>query len=146
MTSPAPHKSAPPGDRRHAAASSPAAMGAPAMTSIAWLIPGAAHLLLGQTRKGIIFFAILTAMFLIGGGLGGRLFPFQFAEPLVFLMALAEWGVGLPRLLAALVGYGQGIVVATTYEYGNTFFIGAGLLNALVVLDAYDLATGRKPR
>jgi hypothetical protein len=121
-------------------------MGVPAVFSIAWLIPGAAHVLIGQTRKGLVFFSVLIAMFLIGGGLGGRLFPFQVAEPLVFLMALAEWGVGLPRLLAAFAGYGQGVVVATTYEYGNTFFIGAGLLNALVVLDAYDLATGRKPR
>jgi hypothetical protein len=94
----------------------------------------------------MVFFVVLVAMFLIGGGLGGRLFPFHLAEPLVFLMALAEWGVGLPRLLAALAGYGQGVVVAPTYEYGNTFFIGAGLLNALVVLDAFDLATGRKAR
>jgi hypothetical protein len=145
MTPPAPPKSAPPGERRQVSAS-PAALGGPAVTSIAWLIPGAAHLLLGQTRKGLVFFVVLTAMFLVGGGLGGRLVPFQQAEPLVFLMALAEWGLGLPRLLAALIGYGQGVVVATTYEYGNTFFIGAGLLNALVVLDAYDLATGRKAR
>ena len=121
-------------------------MGAPALTILGWLVPGAAHLLLGQARKAIVFFTVLMAMFLIGGWLGGRLFPLQFAEPLVFLMALAEWGVGLPRLLAALAGYGEGVVVAPTYEYGNTFFIAAGLLNTLIVLDAHDLATGRKPR
>jgi len=31
-----------------------------------------------------------------------------------------------------------------TYEYGNTFLIVAGLLNLLVVCDAWDLVTGRK--
>ena len=31
-----------------------------------------------------------------------------------------------------------------TYEYGNTFLVAAGLLNSLVVLDAYDIALGRK--
>jgi hypothetical protein len=31
-----------------------------------------------------------------------------------------------------------------TYEYGNAFVIVAGLLNMLVVLDAYDVAQGRK--
>ena len=31
-----------------------------------------------------------------------------------------------------------------TYEYGNAFLIVAGLLNMLVVIDAYDVALGRK--
>jgi hypothetical protein len=35
-------------------------------------------------------------------------------------------------------------VVAITYEYGNAFVIVAGLLNMLVVLDAWDVAEGRK--
>ena len=33
---------------------------------------------------------------------------------------------------------------AVTYEYGNCFLIVAGLLNTLVVLDAFDIAVGRK--
>jgi hypothetical protein len=33
---------------------------------------------------------------------------------------------------------------AATYEYANTFMILAGLLNYLVVIDAYDIASGRK--
>ena len=145
MSVPAPHKSAPSGSRR-AVPIEPAGMGAPALATLAWLVPGAAHFLLGQSRKAAVFFTVLMTMFLIGGWLGGRLFPLQLAEPLVFLMAVAEWGLGLPRLVAALAGYGDGVVVAVTYEYGNTFFIAAGLLNTLIVLDAYDLATGRKPR
>jgi hypothetical protein len=35
-------------------------------------------------------------------------------------------------------------VIAVTYEYGNTFLIVAGLLNLLVVCDAWDLASLRK--
>ena len=35
-------------------------------------------------------------------------------------------------------------MVAVTYEYGNAFAIVAGLLNMLVVLDAWDVAEGRK--
>jgi uncharacterized protein DUF6677 len=31
-----------------------------------------------------------------------------------------------------------------TFEYGNTFTAVAGLLNILVILDAYDTALGRK--
>ncbi len=31
-----------------------------------------------------------------------------------------------------------------TYEYGNTFLLIAGLLNYLTMLDAFDIAAGRK--
>ena len=64
----------------------------------------------------------------------------------MFLEAVAEWMVGVPRLAAGLAGFGAGNVTAATYEYGNTFLIVAGLLNALVVLDVVDVAKGRKPR
>jgi hypothetical protein len=113
---------------------------------LAWLVPGAGHLFVGQVRKGLIFFGILGSMAVLGLAFGGRLFPFQVSEPLVFLAAAAQWALGLPRLLAALAGAGAGDVVAATYDYGNTFLIASGLLNVLVLLDASDLARGRKPR
>ena len=112
----------------------------------AWLIPGAGHFVVGQTRKGAIFFVVLTGMFVMGLALGGRLFPLQWAEPLVVLSALSEAAVGVPRMASWLGGLGQGDVVAASYEYGNTFLIVSGLLNALVLLDAYDVAAGRKAR
>jgi hypothetical protein len=31
-----------------------------------------------------------------------------------------------------------------TYEYGNMFLLVAGLLNYLVMLDAFDISAGRK--
>jgi hypothetical protein len=114
------------------------------LCAAAWFVPGAGHLLQGRTQKAVIFFVVLVGMFVVGLAFGGRLFPFQLAEPLVFLAAVAEWVVGVPRLVAALGGVGAGDVVRVTYEYGNTFLIAAGLLNALVVLDVYDLAVGRR--
>ena len=112
----------------------------------AWLVPGAGHFLQGRTQKAIIFLVTLVGMFFIGIASGGRLFPFQLDDPLVFLEAVAEWMIGVPRLVAGLAGLGAGEVTASTYEYGNTFLIVAGLLNALVVLDAIDFAKGRKRR
>ena len=110
----------------------------------AWLVPGAGHFLQGRTRKAIIFCVTLIAMFVIGIAAGGRLFPLQPDDPLVFLEAVAEWMLGVPRLTAGLAGLGAGDVTSPTYEYGNTFLIVAGLLNALVVLDAIDVAKGQK--
>lgn len=83
-------------------------------------------------------------MFAMGLWLDGRLFPFELSQPLVGLAALAALGNGAPYFVAWMLGYGAGGVTSVTYEYGNTFVIVAGLLNMLVVLDAADIAAGRK--
>jgi uncharacterized protein DUF6677 len=110
----------------------------------AWMVPGAGHLWSGQRAKGVVFLLTLPLMFAVGLGLEGRLFPFEPSQPLVALAAIADIGIGLPYLVAKALGHGAGTVIAVTYEYGNTFVIVAGLLNLLVVCDAWDLATGQK--
>ncbi len=110
----------------------------------AWALPGAGHLWLGRRQKGLIFLLALPAMFAVGLLLHGRIFSFDLSEPLVALAAAADLGCGLPWIIARAVGAGGGIVTAATYEYGNCFLIVSGLLNSLVVLDAFDIAMGRK--
>ena len=109
-----------------------------------WAVPGAGHLWLGRRNKGLIFLIALPLMFAIGLAIHGRLFPFTVSEPLVCLAALANLGIGAPYFIASAFGYGAGDVRAVTSEYGNAFLIVAGLLNLLVVIDAYDVAMGRK--
>ena len=109
-----------------------------------WAIPGAGHLWLGRRSKGVVFLFALPLMFAIGLAIRGRLFPFDLSEPLVALAAVADVGIGIPYLIASALGYGAGEVRAVTYEYGNAFLIVAGLLNLLVIIDAYDVAMGRK--
>jgi hypothetical protein len=109
-----------------------------------WAVPGAGHLWLGRRSKGLIFLIALPLMFIIGLRIQGRLFPFDVSEPLVGLAALADLGIGLTYFIASALGYGVGDVRAVTYEYGNAFLIVAGLLNLLVVIDACDVAMGRK--
>jgi len=110
----------------------------------AWAVPGAGHLWLGRRSKGLIFLVALPLMFALGLALKGRLFPFDMSEWLVGLAAVADVGIGIPYFIAGALGYGAGEVRAVTYEYGNAFLIVAGLLNLLVVIDAYDVAVGRK--
>lgn len=110
----------------------------------AWAVPGAGHLWLGRRAKGLIFLVAIPLMFVIGLAIKGRLFPFDLSEPLVALAAIADVGVGVAYFIANGLGWGAGDVRAVTYEYGNAFLIVAGLLNLLVVIDAYDVAMGRK--
>ena len=109
-----------------------------------WAIPGAGHLLLGRLQKGLTFLITLTLMFVFGLWLEGRLFPIEISQPLVALAALADLGIGIPFFIARAMGAGAGRVVALSYEYGNAFLIVAGLLNLLIVIDACDIAMGRK--
>ncbi len=95
-------------------------------------------------QKGVTFLITLTLMFVFGLWLEGRLFPIELSQPLVALAALADLGIGIPFFIARAMGAGAGRVVALTYEYGNAFLIVAGLMNMLVVLDAFDIAQGRK--
>ena len=114
------------------------------VSAVAWAIPGGGHLWQGRREKGLIFLVTLPLMFIIGVALRGRLFPFEITQPLVALAAFADIGIGIPYFVAKGLGMGSGEVTAITYEYGNAFLIVAGLLNLLVVIDAYDIAVGRK--
>ena len=111
---------------------------------LSWLVPGGGHLLQGRRGKGLVFLAALPLMFAIGLWLQGRLFPLELSDPLVFLGAIANRGIAAPYLVARFMDAGAGTVTAASYEYGNTFLMTAGLLNFLVILDAFDVAQGRK--
>jgi hypothetical protein len=115
-----------------------------AVCAVAWAVPGAGHLLLGRLVSGLAFLVTLPLMFLAGLWLDGQIFTFDFSQPLVALEAFAGLGIGLAYVATAALNLGGGSVVAVTYEYGNTFILVAGLLNMLVVLDAFDIAEGRK--
>src|SRR3954470_80393 len=109
---------------------------------LSWLIPGAGHLLLRRRGKGLVFLVALPLMFAIGLWLQGRLFPLEVSDPLVFLGAVANRGIGAPYFIAKMMDAGAGTVTAVAYEYGNTFLMTAGLLNFLVIVDAFDIAMG----
>lgn len=117
-----------------------------------WLVPGAGHLLLGRHRRALLFFAVIVGSFLLGLALHGRLF-WPAAEPssripvdlISVLWSFAQFGSGLCYLGSFALGVGiTPQAEATTFEYGNTFMFLAGLLNYLIVNDAFDIAAGRK--
>jgi hypothetical protein len=110
----------------------------------AWLVPGAGHLMLGRRRRGVIFFCIVIATIAIGALLEGNLYRVLPNQPLTILATLGSMGMGAPYfILRFIFGY-HGNVVAAGYEYGSAFLLTGGLMNLLLVLDAWDIVRGRK--
>jgi hypothetical protein len=119
----------------------------------AWLIPGAGHLVLGRLGRALIFFVTIVGAFALGLALNGRLFwPTPSETPSYFhfdlitvLWFFAQIGAGLCYIVSYALGIGtHPMPEAATYEYGNTFMFLAGLLNYLVMHDAFDIGAGRK--
>lgn len=109
-----------------------------------WLIPGLGHFAQKKYTRGVIFFACISAMTALGLFMGGRIYPYQMENPLTVLAFFADIGNGLVYLLARILHFGQGYLERVTFEFGTAYIAGAGLLNYLVALDAFDIARGKK--
>ena len=123
------------------------------MGAAGWLLPGAGHFLQGHWLRALFLGGAVWICFICGFLMGGHLFRFTGAEQgLTSLLQIppmiGNLGTGLLYIVCWLFGVGfandpQQAALAT-FEYGWTFLIIAGLLNYLAMLDAFDIAAGRK--
>jgi hypothetical protein len=113
-----------------------------------WLVPGLGHLLLRRWGRGALLFIAIVLMFWLGLEMQGQMYrPPKEGQWVSFntLGCFANIGAGLPYLIALRMGLGFGVPTSQTFDYGWAYLIVAGLLNYLVMLDAFDIAQGRKP-
>jgi hypothetical protein len=112
--------------------------------ALAWLVPGLGHAYVRRWRRGLAFFLLIVASIWIGCALQGNLARPVPNQPISGLATLGTIGMGLPYFfLRSAVGY-TGDLVAPTFEYGSAFLVTAGLMNWLLVLDAWDISRGKK--
>ena len=111
---------------------------------LAWVMQGLGHIANGRVMRGIVFAMIVLSLFLGGILLDGKVYRPEPGQPLTYLAAVGAAGVGLPYVVAHQAGWNLGDIRSQSHEYGNTFTLVAGLLNLLIVLDAYDVAAGRR--
>lgn len=119
----------------------------------AWAVPGLGHFLQGRWVRGLLLGGAVWTMLLTGLGLGGHLFTIGGQETGLAALVPALWmagdiGTGLLYVFCWVMNIGfldsPEAAARVTYEYGNTFLVVAGLLNYLAMLDAFDIAAGRK--
>jgi hypothetical protein len=122
----------------------PSAARASVFALLAWILPGAGHFLLGKRWRAMVLGAIVLACGAIGCVLQGRLDTIEPNDPLSMIATLASQGSGAFHFFLKFVVKYEGSIAAAGYEYGTTFLRTAGILNLLLVLDAFDIARGRK--
>lgn len=110
----------------------------------AWLVPGLGHVYLKRHLRGIAFFLLVIASVLIGCRLEGNLYTPVRGQPLTALATLGAMGMGFPYFLLRYGLHYQGEIMGASYEYGTAFLLTAGLMNWLLVLDAFDIVRGKK--
>jgi len=124
-----------------------------ATAAAAWLVPGLGHLMLRRWGRAALMGGAVWVCFFLGMLMGGHMFSLSTGQGSSTLLQvppmIANLGSGLLYLVCWVldIGFADDLVQAAraTYEYGNTFLLIAGLLNYLNMLDAFDIAAGRKP-
>jgi hypothetical protein len=134
---------------------------------LAWLLPGAGHWFVGARRRAAAFFVIVGVAWGAGLAFDGNLAVVDESRApwLTRLQVLANLAVGPVEPIARTLLYGELVYQAPpphsgslppslerrrerSFErwsvYGSAYLLAAGLMNMLVILDAWDLAIGRK--
>ncbi len=116
--------------------------------ALGWLIPGGGHLLLKRTGRGLLLLGAVVGMFVCGLGMRGAMFQPQTGDLLTTIINtggfIGDVCSGILYLLTVWLGYNQPDVAGAVHDYGTKFLVTAGLLNLLAMVDAYEIAAGRK--
>ena len=111
---------------------------------LAWLVPGLGHFYVRRAARGAVFLGLVLVCLWVGSSLQGNLYQPVPNQPLTYLATGGAMGMGLPYfVLRYALGY-AGDIVGAGYEYGTAFLLTAGLMNWLLVLDAWDISRGKK--
>ena len=120
----------------------------------AWFVPGLGHLMVNRYGRALLMGGAVWLCFFLGMAMGGRLnalasFSGPFSSFLISMFpVIGNIGTGSLYIVCWLLDYGfaEDIQQAArvTHEYGYIFLLIAGLLNYLNMLDAFDIAAGRK--
>lgn len=115
---------------------------------LAWILPSGGHVFLGRGRRGLLLGGMVYLLYAGGLLLGGHLYGLHNVNDvglLAYVFGLCDLGSGSLYLASLWGGYGLVDQASrATAEYGNIFLMVAGLLNYLLVLDAFDIGAGRK--
>jgi hypothetical protein len=111
---------------------------------VAWLIPGAGHLIQRRWGRGALLMVSVVAMFVLGMLMEGKVYAFNVGDILDILGFIGDLGAGGLYIITRAMDWGRGAINLATADYGTKYIIVSGLLNIISIVDAYDIAIGKK--
>jgi hypothetical protein len=116
--------------------------------ALAWLVPGGGHFLLKRPYRGAILCGSTVMLFLAGIMMRGYMFQPMNDDLMTSIIytggSIADACTGVLFVLAKMLGYEAPDVAGHTVAYGTRFLVIAGLFNILAMVDAFEIAIGRK--
>jgi len=113
-----------------------------------WVVPGGGHFLQKKTGRGALILASVGLMFLFGMFMRGMMFTPEKGDILTTLINyggfVCDIASGAFYFASAMFGYAAPDLPGAVHDYGTKFLVTAGLLNILAVVDAYEIAKGKK--
>ena len=133
----------------------------------AWVFPGLGHVMLGRVGRGLLFGGIVWSCFGLGLAHDGRLALHDPRQPVLSaLQVVANLGMGPVDAVARAAIYGRPVYAFEGFPdwrspdaverifrdrarsgvsiYGTAYLWTAGLMNLLLLFDAWDIGLGRK--
>src|SRR5438046_5449157 len=98
--------------------------------AVAWLIPGAGHLIQKRWIRGVLLMVSIVTMFVLGLLMDGRVYRLHGRGILDILGFIGDVGAGGLYIVTRTMDLGQGPSADATAHYGTKFFIVAGPLTA----------------
>ncbi len=132
-------------DDKKITAAAPITMMSVVAPAVAWLLPGAGHLLQKRWIRGLLLMVSIVAMFVLGVLMDGHIYKPNGGDSLDSLGFIGDIGAGALYIVARAMGVGDAASAHVSADYGKVFIIVAGLLNFMTVADAYHIAIGKKP-
>ena len=125
---------------------------APPMTSmaliapaIAWVLPGAGHLIQKKWGRGLLLMFAVAVMFFLGLAMEGKIYKSNTGDLLDMLGFVGDAGAGGLYIISRILDVGTTPIAHATADYGTKFIVMSGLLNLMAMVDAFHIAIGRKP-
>jgi len=113
-------------------------------TAVAWLIPGAGHLIQKRWIRGAVLLVSICTMFALGVAMQGKIYRPNTGDLLDMLGFVGDIGAGGLYILGRLMEWGGVAITDASSDYGTKFIAVAGLLNVMCIVDAYHIAIGKK--
>ena len=111
---------------------------------VGWIFPGAGHFIQKKWGRGLLLMFAVALMFFLGLAMEGKIYKYNTGDLLDILGFVGDVGSGGLYIISRILDVGTAPIAHATADYGTKFIVMSGLLNVMVMVDAFHIAAGRK--